>query len=556
MFTPRRSDMMGRNALAVLVTIVLVICACVGAAIAAGAFDNGGGDDWKDHVGERTTYETVGSIEYFGAFYKVTYTGTSVNTQLFMDEETGYWYIKYAYEYTYQTPFGTQIDSGETQEWGMDSNYKETDLGVETIMTKYHGQQNCHHLLLSNDATGHKEDQWIGVDDGIVYHVKSESVSLGTINNTEMYYKSTDKVDVKLDFDVKVFADEGISVTGEGNYQACERVTLTATGEGFYGWYDFDVSADTPVSTERTYQFKLMGDTVLYAMNEGVDRTYVSGEEVTLTAGKQLSSATWEITPYDRASGETGEPVTLEGPAPKYTFDAPGDYRMKIEGTTADGKAYNGYRILFVDGELRCKWEFEYGRMTITDISLGIKFSDYVGYMDKLPVSERCDSDENRQEHDSQFVVVDKYIASLADQFKKLQADNGWTDIETAACILAFTQAIPYTSDEYTHGAEEYWNFPVETLYLNGGDCEDTSILAGAIYKGMGYESALILMSGHMSVGLLGTDLSGYSEFSKHYRTFSESGYYYGETTSIDFDLGDIPVGVIYLDKIVIHANN
>ena len=550
---------MGRTAVAVLM-VAVVIGACVGAAFATGIFDNGGSeeDDWREHVGERTIFETEGTESSFA--YTATYTGSAVNTLLYMDEETGYWFINYAYERTYRIGWQTQTITGESNDWGMDSDYVETEIGIETIKTKYHGQQECRHIRLINEVIGHTEDQWIGVDDGIAYYVKAESVSgIGlqkVVTTSNLYYKSTDKVDVKMDFDVKVYADENITVSGAGKYQIGEEVTLTATGDDFYGWYDFDVSASKPVSTESTYKFNITSDKTLYALNEGVDSTYTSGTEVTLTAGTELSSAKWEITPFYRNTGSVGETETVEGSAPTYVFDVPGDYRMTIEGTTVDGKTYNGYRILFVDGELNLEYEFDYNDQTISDISLKIRYSDYIGYMDKLPVSERGDDSTDRQKHDSQFVVVDKYILSLVEQFQRLQAKNGWTDIETAGCILAFTQAIPYEIDSDTHGEAEYWNFPVETLYLNMGDCEDTSILTSAIYKGMGYDSALIIMSGHMAVGILGIGLSGYSEFSKEYKTFSTSGYYYGETTSTSYKLGEVPSGVRYIDRIVIDVED
>ncbi len=547
---------MGRTTVAVLM-VAVVIGACVGAAFATGVFNGGGGeDDWRDHVGERTIFETEGTESTFT--YTATYTGTAQNTLLYMNEDTDYWFINYAYERTYRIGWQTQTITGESNEWGMDSDYTETEIGIEIIKTKYYGQQECRHIRLTNEVIGHTEDQWIGVDDGIAYYVEAESVSgVGiqkVVITSKLYYKTTDKVDVKIDFNVKVYADENITVFGEGKYQIGEEVTLTATGDDFYGWYDFDVSAAEPVSKERTYRFNITSDKVLYALNEGVDSTYESGTEVTLTAGTELTSAKWEITPFYRNTGDVGETVTVEGAAPTYVFDVPGDYRMTIEGTTADGKEYNGYRILFVDGDLSIDYKFDYGDLTISDISLDIRYRDYIGYMDKLPVSERCDDSKDRQNHGSQFVVVDKYILSLVEQFKGLQTIYGWTDIETAGCILAFTQAIPYEYDSDSHNESEYWNFPVETLYLNMGDCEDTSILASAIYKGMGYESALILMSGHMAVGLLGTDLSGYSEFSKEYKTFSTSGYYYGETTSTDYQLGEAPSDVRYVDKIVINV--
>ena len=556
---------MGKAAVAVLM-VALIIGAGVGVAYAAGVFNNSGGggsgDDWKDHVGEVTIFETEGTESVPAALYYATYTGTATNTLLYMDEKTGYWFINYAYERTYKSMWEQWKRSGDSNEWGLDSDYKEEVIEEKvTINTKYYGQKECTHIRLTNDVTGHTEDQWTGIDDGITYYVEANTVTVDeylreAIITSKLYYKSSEKVDVKIEFEVDIYTDEGITVTGEGKYQIGQEVTLTASGDDFYGWYDFDVSASTPVSTDSTYKFNITSDKVLYALNEGVDKTYTSGKEVTLTAGKELSSATWEITPFYRNNGEMGETITVEGAAPTYVFESPGDYYMKIEGTTADGKEYNGYRILYVDGYLERTWEFKYDDMTITDISLDILFSDYVEYMDKLSVSERADNSKERQKHDSQFVVVDKYITSLAEQFKALQAKYGWTDIETAGCILAFTQYIPYQYDSETHGESEYWNFPVETLYLNMGDCEDTSILTSTIYKAMGYESALILMSGHMAVGILGTDLSGYSDFKKSHKTFSNSGYYYGETTSTTYELGEVPSGVRYVDKVVISVED
>ena len=365
---------MGRTAVAVLM-VAVVIGACVGAAFATGVFDNGGGgeeDDWREHVGERTIFETEGTESSLA--YTATYTGSAANTLLYMDEETGYWFINYAYERTYRIGWQTQTITGESNEWGMDSDYVETEIGIETINTKYHGQQECRHIRLTNEVIGHTEDQWIGVDDGIAYYVKAESVSgIGlqkVVTTSNLYYKSTDKVDVKIDFNVNVYAYEDITVSGAGKYQIGEEVILTATGNDFYGWYDFDVSVETPVSTDRTYKFNITSDKTFYALNESVDWTYTSGTEVTLTAGIELSSAKWEITPYYRNNGSVGETVTKEGSAPTYVFDVPGDYRMTIEGTTVSGETYKGYRILFVDGYLEQDYEFEYGDLTISDISL------------------------------------------------------------------------------------------------------------------------------------------------------------------------------------------
>lgn len=551
---------MGKTAVAMMMVIV-VIGACVAVAFAAGVFDNNGGgsdeDDWREHVGEAIIYETKGRYSSIASL-DITWTGTATNTLLYMSEETGYWYINYATESTFTNGLRTWTDSSSSNSWGMDENYVEKQVGEETIETKYYGSQLCNHIIITNEVTGHTEDQWIGVEDGIAYYVEATTVIGGFHKATQtvyMYYKASEKKEISIQLSVKVFADDNLTIQGEGTYTIGETVTLTASGDDFYGWFDFDVSADVPVSTDKTYSFDIVEDKVLYALSGGVIDDYTYGTEVTLSAGVELSSATWEITYYDRTLGKTGETDTVTGSAPTYVFDTPGDYRMKIEGVTVDGKEYNGYRILFVDGAVTHAWTFKYGGLTITEISLDIMFSDYVEYMDKVPVSQRQDNTKDHQKGEQFVVADDKYIASLVQQFKALQVKYGWTDVQTAECILKFTQYITYALDSTTHGVSEYWNFPVETLYLNTGDCEDTSILASAIYKGMGYDSAVILMYGHAAVGIKGTDLSGYSELSFKYSTFDRSGYYFGETTSTNYKLGEIPDGFRYVDKIVIDAD-
>ena len=90
-------------------------------------------------------------------------------------------------------------------------------------------------------------------------------------------------------------------------------------------------------------------------------------------------------------------------------------------------------------------------------------------------------------------------------------------------------------------GYEEYWKYPVETLYDQGGDCEDTSILFSAIAEAMGYNTSLLLFPGHMAAGV---DLDGNYGISKTY--FETGGYrfYYCETTATGYHVGDKPSNV------------
>lgn len=534
------------NGAAVAAIIAVAIVAVGGgAAYAMGVFDKDGGsegdDDWTDHIGEYTTYETRGTIERF--MQKTSWTGTATNTLLYMDEDTGYWFINYYSEYSY--PYDPETYVHDSNQWGMSEDYEEKVEEETPVDTKYFGTKTCTHVVLSNKVTGHTEDQYVGVDDGITYYVVAVTVSGAGLNKvvqtTYMDYVGEGKKKVDIDFDVTLFADGDIEVSGAGTYVVGKSVTVTATGGNFFGWYDFNVSADTPITTERSYTFNITRDTSLYALTGAADKSYESGKPVTLQSGKDLVDATWTITMYDRTIGEEVSTDSIDGASPTYTFDVPGDYRITIMGTTSSGEVYNGYRALYVDGDLTNTYELKVGNVTET-MELSILFSDYVEYMDKMDISERKDIPDDREKHYSEFVKADTvYIKQVAEYFLNLQEKYSLTDIELAAAVLSLTQYIPYELDSDTHRVSEYWNYPVETLYLKKGDCEDGSILCSAIFKALGFKSCLILMSGHMAVGFLGTDMKGFDDWTSPDNPFTPNGYYYGETTSTSYKLGEIP---------------
>ena len=555
------------NGAAVAAIIAVAIVAVGGgAAYAMGVFDkdggSGGDDDWTAHVGDQVTYEASGTQTYwergFISYHKVTidFTGTNTNTLLYYDEGKGWWFINYASvrDYTYQGRPIQHIEN-DSNEWGMDEDLTEEIIGTKEIDTIY-GKKTCQVVKLENLVTGHTEIQYS--DDEHTYLVEVTITSGAGYNavviETTLYLKSTTKVEVDIENSVTLYADNGITVTGAGTYNVGEEVTVTAAGDDFYGWYDFNVSADTPLSTERTYTFNITRDTSLYALTGAADKSYESGAPVTLQSGKDLADATWTITMYDRTLGVEVSTDTVQGASPTYTFDIPGDYRVKIVGTTVSGEAYNGFRALYVDGYLTNTYELKVGSATET-MELSILFSDYVKYMDKMDANERKDDPRHRQEHSSQFVVADTlYIKQVADYFLGLKEKYSLTDIEMAAAVLSMVQYIPYEYDINTHGISEYWNYPLETLYLKIGDCEDGSILCSAILKALGFKSCLINMYGHMAVGFLGTDMGGFSEWEADtgYKPFTPGGYYYGETTSTNRKLGEVPDGVIFIDEIPI----
>jgi len=97
-------------------------------------------------------------------------------------------------------------------------------------------------------------------------------------------------------------------------------------------------------------------------------------------------------------------------------------------------------------------------------------------------------------------------------------------------------QSLPYTSDNETTGYDEYPRYPIETLVDNGGDCEDTAILAAALIDAMGYGVVLLRFPTHMAVGVKGSD-SLYGT----YWTYQDQRYYYLETTGANWEIGELP---------------
>lgn len=105
--------------------------------------------------------------------------------------------------------------------------------------------------------------------------------------------------------------------------------------------------------------------------------------------------------------------------------------------------------------------------------------------------------------------------------------------------VLGFAQSIVYSSDPETTGHEDYWRFPVETMYEQTGDCEDTSILAAAVLRRLGHHVAIALMPEHAALGVEAPPGTP-----GHYATVDGRRMYYCETTAAGFLVGELPDSV------------
>ncbi|MDV0440940.1 transglutaminase-like domain-containing protein [Methanorbis furvi] len=129
-----------------------------------------------------------------------------------------------------------------------------------------------------------------------------------------------------------------------------------------------------------------------------------------------------------------------------------------------------------------------------------------------------------------------KYLGNLAKMFKDKGREYGYSDSENVMNAVAFVQSLPYTSDKVTTGYDEYPRYPIETLVDNGGDCEDTAIFTAALLRQMGYGVVLINPPGHMAVGVKGGE-----NVHGTYYNYNGVKYFYLETTSSGWDIGQMP---------------
>ena len=259
---------------------------------------------------------------------------------------------------------------------------------------------------------------------------------------------------------------------------------------------------------------------------------------------------------FTQVNGLYGENPFQSSGSDTVTFTEPGKYEVTLQ---VDGVTFHtGYVI--VDGEVDRTWTWSrsVGTSTATyTVDWSFQFSDYLGYREDDAYRA------SNEESDARFVVVDEDILSLEQALSDAYAAvHGYEPVEGsqdyADYLLSFVQVCfsyppmiaeiqdgVYTEssagspDTYLYGAVEYWAYPMETLYMGSGDCEDTSFLACALFSAAGYESALATPPNHMMalVAVDGYQLQYAFEFynfgmdSWHFTTSDGKVYFFCETT-------------------------
>ena len=487
-------------------------------------------------------------------------------------------------KYLYREIRETKLSSGQsnvtsTVKWNTDKDdddkdeYDQSDEEVVTLdLNGWNVTAKCITLTLKdNSAVSHVEKQYY-IYDWLLIMVDSNYSSGNVVVNSIYQIDSILSEDIKNEYSIKVYSGDGIDVTGAGTYNIGSPAEFTATGDDFLGWYD---EAGNLLSTDNTYKIeKVLSDQSLYAYNSKIcDITEDCGNSLTVTA-EDVENVTWTL--RDSSNNIVNE---SEGERYSYTFETVDKYTLTYSGDKNE-KFFGKILTIIADGVDNKTFDWSYGGKDYS-ITLGIRYSDYYTYK-----TDDIIRSQGTTEHDKMFVTSDdKYVKQIAEYISG--ATVGLDKAEVVNVLLRFTQTIPYMYDSESVGQEEYWKYPLETLYDGNGDCEDTSILFCAVGKAMGYDTALMLFSGHatgaISIADMGYDTSdvklktervGAGFFSRvvSYYTIDNSDistyvyrenipttpsyYLYCETTTIDdgkgneFRVGDVPsyTGRAYYD--------
>ena len=150
---------------------------------------------------------------------------------------------------------------------------------------------------------------------------------------------------------------------------------------------------------------------------------------------------------------------------------------------------------------------------------------------------ERYNSYDGKERYDIPQLVEEgrTTIGNLTREFQNVfKQRREWSKQDRVDFVLSFVQSLPYTLDDVTTGYDEFRRYAIETLIEGGGDCEDTTILVGAILRGLGEKTVLIVTPGHIALGVSG-NFTGTSV------TYNGTEYYYCETTGTGWTVGDLP---------------
>jgi len=137
-------------------------------------------------------------------------------------------------------------------------------------------------------------------------------------------------------------------------------------------------------------------------------------------------------------------------------------------------------------------------------------------------------------------------IRRLAEIVRAIASQESYGTLDEIGVAYSFVQDkdnIPYAFDIDTKGQQDYWRYPLETLYERTGDCECKSILLASLLLTMGYRVVSFEippdgpdMPGHVAIGVeVPKGVVG------RFAPYQGRQYFFLETTASGWSIGEVP---------------
>jgi hypothetical protein len=164
---------------------------------------------------------------------------------------------------------------------------------------------------------------------------------------------------------------------------------------------------------------------------------------------------------------------------------------------------------------------------------LSIPLKTYLYYKEKPRVTDT--SKYNAMATDS---YANSQISQLVRQINDAILQYNYNKTDTVNLVDAFVQALVFANNDETTPYDNYPRYPIETLFDQSADCEDTSILTAALLYRLEYSQVIFVFSEkkHVAVGVYvpaAVGLDGWEYQAKR--------YIYLETTGNTWTLGHAP---------------
>ena len=262
--------------------------------------------------------------------------------------------------------------------------------------------------------------------------------------------------------------------------------------------------------------------------------------------------------PVDGGSGRISVPVELKDPLPKVNEayltafavpDVPSPSDLAVDDLTYLGesdplsvtdtgvdKVDEPEALGEVDADSHTRVPVQGGYLvTLSGRTRGVDW-EVPYYISKSAYADRKRESRGRSRQEYvKHAVTSGVAGEVAEAVRSAYEDVGRrSGASLTEFTVDFVHQIPYIRDDVSTGYDDYEQFLEETLTDLSGDCEDTTILLASLLVEFGHDVVLAEFPNHIGVAVAGNHDGSYFEY-------DGGEYYYIETTSPGWRIGDVP---------------